>query len=361
MTEAEYRSLPIDSYSSIKDFLDDRKKYYKKWVLLEEVKEEESDSLTFGDLVDCLRFTPEAYESKFTMLVTQMPTGQYLKFCDMLMKHTMYAVNRETGEITRTMDDMMNDAYNACKYDRNGNVVDFKRDTIEKVKANFFDPEKGLEAYYNQCRASVGKTVIDLSMLENAQRLVNNLSENFVTKEIMTLTTNSDVRVFNQFPLTGELVASITKSIPYKLKGLIDKLVIDRLRKEIFIYDLKTCWDNEYGFLQNYLKYRYYIQGAIYYYLVEQWRRTQESLKDYKVIYPKFIVAESTSYKNPLIYSMTQETFMQAMKGFNTKSRHYIGVIKAVQDLQWHKENAVWNISKDNHVGNGLVPIPIFE
>lgn len=329
--------------------------------MLEEVKEEESDSLTFGDLVDCLRFTPELYESKFAMLVTQMPSGQYLKFCDMLMKHTMYAVNRETGEITRTMEDMMLDAYDACKYDRNRNIVDFKRDTFEKVKENFFNPEKGLEAYYNQCRASVGKTVIDLTMLENAQRLVNNLSENFVTKEIMTLTTNADFRVFNQFPIVGELVASLTRSLPYKLKGLIDKLVIDRLRKEIYIYDLKTCWDNEYGFLQNYLKYRYYIQGAVYYYLVEQWRRGQQSLQDYKVIYPKFIVAESTGYKNPLIYSMDQESFMQGMKGFTiNKSRHYTGVIKAVQDLQWHKENAVWNISKDNHIGNGLVSVPVF-
>lgn len=362
MTEQEYRLLPEDSYSSIKVFLDDRKKYYKKFILNEEVPEDESDSLTFGDLVDCLRFTPDKYESKFTMLATQIPSGQYLKFCDALMKYTMYAINRETGEVTREMEAMMLDAYNSVKYDRNHNIIDFKRDSFDKVKENFANPEKGLKAYYDHCRNSIGKQVIDLTMFENANRLVANLADNFVTKEIINLKTDGDVKIFNQFPIQGELVPSLTLSVPYKLKCLVDKLIINRVEKRIYVYDLKTAWDNEQTFIHNILKYRYYFQGALYYYLVEQWRRNQRELQDYTTMYTKFIVAESTGYKNPLIYEMDENSFRQGMYGFNVnKSRHYVGVIKAVRDLQWHKENAVWNISKDNFVANGRIPFPIFE
>lgn len=361
MTEQEYRELPIDSYSSIKVFLEDRKKYYKQFILNEPVKEEKSESLTFGNLVDCLRLTPDQFENKFTMSITQIPSGQYLKFCDQLMKQTMFALNRETGEITRTMDAMMLDAYNACKFDRDGNIIDFKRDTFDKVKANFFDPEKGLEAYYLQCRNSVGKEVIDLSMMENAQRVVSNLSDNFVTRDITNITSTEDIKVFRQFPIIGELGSGITKSVPYPLKCLVDQLVINRLTKEIDIYDLKTCWDNESEFIHNYFKYKYYIQNSVYFYLVEEWRRKQTGLGDYKVNHPKFIVAESTSYKNPLVYNTNEANFLQGMKGFKIKSRYYPGVIKAVTDLQWHKENAVWTISKDNHIANGIVDIPVFE
>jgi hypothetical protein len=361
LTEAEYRALPIDSYSTIKVFLEDRKKYYKAFILNEPVKEEKSDALTFGNLVDCLRLTPDQFESKFTMSISQIPTGQYLKFCDQLLKYTMYAVNRDTGEITRTMDDMMLDAYNACKYDRDNNIVDFKRDSFETAKAKFLNPESGLETYYKQCRDSVGKEIIDLTMLENAQRLVTNLSENFATRDIINLVSGEDIKVFNQFPIVGELGIAFTKSVPYPLKCLVDKLVINRLTKEIDIYDLKTCWDNEQEFIHNYFKYKYYIQGGVYFYLVEEWRKKEKSLADYKVNYPKFIVTESTSYKNPLIYYTTMENFIQGMKGFRIKSRYYPGVIKAVTDLQWHKENAVWTISKDNHIANGIVNMPIFE
>ena len=361
MTEAEYRSLPIDSYSSIKVFLEDRKKYYKEFVLLEPVKEDKSESLTFGNLVDCLRLTPDQFENKFAMSISQIPTGQYLKFCDELMKFTNYAVNRDTGEITRTMDDMMLDAYNACKFDRTGAIVDFKRDSFDVVKAKFLDPEKGLKVYYDQCRNSIGKEIIDVTMLENANRLVGKLSDHFVTRDIIGLSNNEDIRVFNQFPIIGELSAKITKSVPYKLKCLVDKLVINRLTKEIDVYDLKTCWDNEGGFVGNYFKYFYYIQCGVYFYLVEEWRRKEKGLADYKVNYPKFIVAESTSYKDPLIYHTDLNNFMQGMYGFRIKSRYYPGVIKAVTDLQWHKENAIWTISKDNHINNGIVAMPVFE
>lgn len=361
MTEAEYRLLQVDSYSSIKVFLEDRKKYYKQFILNEPVKEEKSEALTFGNLVDCLRLTPDEFENKFTMAINQIPSGQYLKFCTELMKQTMYSLNRETNEVSRTMDAMMLDAYNACKFDRDGNIVDFKRDSYEKVKENFLDPQKGLKAYYDQCRNSIGKEVIDLTMMENAQRVVSSLSENFVTRDIINLTSSEDVKVLNQFAIVGELKSEITGSVPYPLKCLVDKLVINRLTKKVSPFDLKTCWDNEQEFLHNYFKYKYYIQEGIYFYLVEEWRRNQRGLEDYTTDYMQFIVAESTSYKNPLIYKGSADTFMQGMKGFKIKSRYYPGVIKAVKDLQWHRESAVWNISRDNHVGNGIVTIPVFE
>jgi hypothetical protein len=359
MSEQEYRALPIDSYSSLKLFIENRLAYYKKFILNEVIKEEKTEALTMGNLIDCLRLTPEQFDNKFAMAITQVPSGQYLKFVDELMKQTLYALNRETGEVTREMEAMMLDAYNACKFDRDGNIVDFKRDSFEVVKRKFIGGD--LQAYYNQLRNSYGKEVVDLSQVENARIAVNTLSENFVTRDIMNLQNSEYIRVFNQFAIIGELNSEFTGSTPYPLKCLVDKLVINAETKMIYIYDLKTCWDNEQEFLKNYLKYKYYIQAAVYYYLVVEWKKKQRGLESYTVDYPKFIVAETTNYKNPLIYNITQENLLQGMRGFTINSKYYPGVIKAVTDLIWHKENAIWNISKDNYVNNGVVNIPVFK
>jgi hypothetical protein len=358
MTEQEYRALEIDSYSSIKDFLEDRKKYYKRYILKESVKEEDSPYQVFGNLIDCLQFTPHLYEQKFALAVSQVPTGQYGRLVEEMVRITFSTLS-ESGEVTMRLEDVIEEAYNKCKYDRNGNVVDFKRDSLDVVKQKFVGSE--LEMYYRQRREAFGKTIIEASTLENAQRIVAELKTNEVTQFIMNQQTDENTVVHNQFPIVGSMLKAMTGSDDYPLKCLIDKLVIDHANRSIFIYDLKTAWDNEGEFLHNYFKYKYYIQMAVYFYLVVEWKRTQPGLDSYTVHYPSFIVADSTNYKNPLIYATTHENFQQGMRGFTIRGRYYPGVIKAVQDLIWHKQTGIWNMSRDNHAAGGVIRIQPFQ
>ena len=46
MTEREYREYPCDSYSTLKDFESDRKKYYKKYILKESIGDEDEQENT---------------------------------------------------------------------------------------------------------------------------------------------------------------------------------------------------------------------------------------------------------------------------------------------------------------------------
>lgn len=358
MTEAEYRALPIDSYSSLKLFSEDRRKYYKKFVLGEPVREEDTPSLTTGSLVDCLLLAPSEFDSRYVLSVSQVPSGQYGKFVEELMKVTLINTD-ENGEVTKEVEDMIEDAYNAVKFDRNGNIVDFKRDSLDTVKRKFLGTE--LEMYYRQLRESHGKTVIELSTLETAQAIVNELKTNFVTKDIVNLRTEEFIIVFNQFPIIGELSSTITQSVPFPLKCLVDKLVIDHKNKEIFPYDLKTTWDNENEFVANYFKYKYYIQASVYFYLIVEWKKKQSSLDNYTVHYPRFIVADSYNYKNPLIYKTTKQNFEQGMRGFLLKGRYHQGVVSIIKDIMWHREMGIWNISRKNYINNGIIEITPFE
>jgi hypothetical protein len=358
MTEREYRSLEIDSYSTIKDFLEDRRKYYKKYILKETVREEDNPNLIFGSLVDCLRFTPQEYDNRFTLAVTQVPTGQYKKLVDELMRVTLMSTN-EHGEVTREVENMLEDAYNRVKFDRNGTIVDFKRDSFEVVKSKFIGTD--LETYYRQLREAYGKQVIEMSTLENAQAILTEINSNFVTRDVLSQRTDSNTEVYDQFPIVGEIDGNIIKTVGYQLKCLVDRLIIDHANRAIYIYDLKTCWDNEGEFMVNYFKFKYYIQLALYFYLVVEWKKKQKKLEGYAVHYPKFIAVDSKNYKNPLIYEGSAENFQQGMKGFIRYGKYYPGVIKAVHDLSWHKEMGIWNISKDNYINKGKVKIRPFE
>jgi hypothetical protein len=351
MTEKEYRALDINSYSSIKVFLEDRKKYYRKFVLKEVIKEEESDELIFGSLVDCLLFTPEEYDNRYVLSLSQVPGGQYGKFVSTLWEVTKSSMNSE-GEVTLPLEGMMLDAYNKVKFDKDGNIVDFKRDDFEIVKRKFLGTD--LEGHYRQLRESYGKTVIELSTLEKSQAVIQELRSNNVTKEIINLVTSERFTVYNQFAIVGDFNG-------FPLKCLIDKLVIDHIKKIIYIYDLKTAWDNEYQFQYNYFKYKYYLQAAVYFYLVKQWANGLMKLRDYSVMYPRFIVAESSNYKNPLIYTTNSTNLIEGMEGFAIDGREYPGLEKAINNLLWHEEMGLWNISKDNYENRGIVAIRPFD
>lgn len=363
MTEKEYRSLEIDSYSSIKVFIEDRKKYYRKFVLREPVRDSDTPSTIFGSLVDCLIFSPDEFDNRFTLSFTDVPKGQYGKLIDELMNVTAASLN-DDGEVTKDLEDMLEEAYNNVKYDRNGTVVDFKRDSFDVVKRKFIGSD--LEIYYRQLREAHGKEVIESTMVNNALNVINELRTNSITAEIINMVTGEEVTVYNQFAIIESLKDCLDPGQEKTeeqatFKCLVDKLIIDHNTKEIHIYDLKTAWDNEGEFLNNYFKYKYYIQAALYFYLVVEWKKKQPELEDYAVRWPAFIVADSNNYKSPLIYVTDNGNFTQGMRGFMIKGKYYPGVINAVLDMIWHKRTGIWNISRENNRNNGIVKIKPFE
>lgn len=362
MTEQEYRALDIDSYSSIKVFIEDRKKYYKKFVLKEPVRDQDTQSTIFGSLVDCLLFSVDEFDNRFAMAITDVPKGQYGKLVEELMNVTTESLN-EDGEVTRELEDMLKDAYNRVKYDRTGKVIDFKRDTFEKVLERFVGSD--YEMYYRQLRESHGKEVVEPSMVNNALAVINSLKTNQFVSHIINAANSSRFTVYDQFPIIGELSAMLigteSEGNAYPLKCLVDRIIIDHEKKVISIYDLKTAWDNEGEFINNYFKYKYYIQAAVYFYLVVEWAIKQKDLKDYQIEFPRFVVADSTNYKDPLIYKTNKENIEQGMRGFMIRGKYYPGVINAVGDLMWHKRNGIWSISRENFRSNGIIQVKPFE
>lgn len=341
-TEKEYRKLPIDSSSSLKEFSVDRKKYYKKYILSEKSDEDESDSKASitGRVVETLLFEKEKFDEKFYLSsVFNAPTGNMALFVDALYKYTEAAAT-EDGTLTRSFEDIARDAHKDSGY----------KWTFEKVLEKFTG--SNAEIYYKELRnvKSKGLTVITAEDVNNAERVVAELRINEAIAPIVNLVNSDRYTVLTQHQINGYTIDGL------EMKSMIDLIIIDHIEKTIYIYDLKCSWSVE-GFLREYYLYRRaYIQAYVYL-KAGEYLKKELGLDDYQLEYPKFIVCDSINYLSPLIYTLNSDDIQDAYMGFFFEGIRYPGVKSIVTDLKWARENNQWRISRKNYLSGGIINI----
>lgn len=339
-TEAQYRAIYLDSSSSLKDFSMDRKKYHKKYILNEVVEDEDSKAATMGRMVETLLMEPHLFDERFylsTCMTT--PTGLMLEFVEALYKHTVEAT-AEDGVVTRSFEDICKDAHTDSGF----------KIKLDAVLTKFIGSDA--EVYYKEIREVRPKhlTVVAAQEIANAEKIVTELKTNAATADIVNLVDDVQYSVHNQLQVEGYDVFG------HKFKSMMDKIVVDHKAKKVQVYDLKCTWSVENFYNEYYLYRRAYIQGFLYHKAAEFWA-SEMGYGDYKILYPKFIVCDSTNYMNPLIYAMSDINMMDARAGFEYKGREYPGVAQLIEDLQWALENDKWNISQENYLSNGIVKL----
>lgn len=339
-TEAGYRAIIMDSSSSLKDFSLDRKKYYRKYILSESVEDKDTQAAVMGRVVETLLLEPELFDSRFYMSAcASSPTGLMLEFVEALYRATRDATD-EYGNVTKSFEDMSKEAY----------VESGFKIKYEAVIGKFIGSDS--EIYYNELRQvrANNLTVVTVQDITNAERIVEDLKTNNVTKDIVNLVTSSRWEIRNQFQIEGYEVDD------HLFKSMMDKIIIDHTEKTIQVYDLKCVWAVE-GFYEEYYLYRRaYIQAFLYYRAANDMAKEGE-LFGYFVYPPKFIVCDSTNYFNPLIYTLSVGDLTEAYNGFEHKGRQYPGVKELISNLDWALSTNTWNMSRQNYMSNGLVPL----
>lgn len=340
-TELNYRAIAMDSSSSLKDFSMDRKKYYKKHILGESVEDKDTQAATIGRIVETLLMEPELFDEKFYMSACMSaPTGLMLAFVEALYKFTKEATD-DYGNVIRTFEEISKDAYAESGF----------KIKYDAVIGKFVGSDA--EIFYNEIRKvrSQNLTVITTEDVNNAEKIVQELRTNSVTKDVVNLVSSSRYSVYTQMQVEGYEVDG------HLFKSMMDRVIIDHEEKTIQVYDLKCTWSVE-NFLEEYYLYRRaYIQAFLYWKAAIHVKNEIDGIADYDVLPPKFIVCDSTNYYNPLIYKLSMEDLLDAYEGFTHKNREYKGVQELIKDLKWALENNVWNISRQNHMTNGLVNI----
>jgi hypothetical protein len=244
--------------------------------------------------------------------------------------------------VTRTFDELTKDAYLESGF----------KIKIEQVISKFVGTDA--EVYYNEIRKvrSQNLTVINSNDVTNAEKIVTELRNNIVTRDLVNLVSNTRYTVLNQYQIDSYVVDGHT------FKSMFDKLIFDHHERTVQVYDLKCTWSVENFYDEYYLYRRAYIQAYLYY------RATVHLVTDvksewfgYSAKHPAFIVCDSTNYYNPLIYTLTEEDINDCYVGFEHKGRRYPGVKELIEDLDWALYNGVWNISRTNFENAGIVNI----
>lgn len=339
-TEANYRAINLDSSSSLKDFSFDRKKYHRKYILGESVEDKDTIAATTGRVVETLLLEPEEFDNRFYMSVClSAPTGLMLAFVEALYKFTREATD-EDGNVSRTFEEIAKDAYA-----ESGFKIKF-----DAVISKFVGSDA--EIYYNEMRTvkSKGLTVVTTQDVSNAEKIVEELRNNFATKEVVNLVNSVRYSVYNQLQVENYQVGEL------KFKSMMDKVIVDHEQRTVQVYDLKCVWAVENFYEEYYLYRRAYIQAFLYWQAAIHFAK-EKGLDDYKIELPKFIVCDSTNYYNPLVYTLDSEDIMNAYEGFEHKGRTYQGVQDLIRDLDWALTNNVWNISRKSYEQGGLVNI----
>ena len=341
-TEAQYRAVVMDSSSSLKDFSQDRKKYYKKYILGDKVEDKDSSAANMGRIVETLLMEPHLFDDKFYMSsCASTPTGLMLDFVEALYRHTRDATD-EDGKVTRPMNELLEDAYKDSGF----------KIKYEAVISKFIGSDA--EIYYNEIRRvrTLNLTVVNTMEISIAEKIVERLKTNSTTGPIVNLVNSSRYEIIDQMQVEGYTIDE------HLFKSMLDKVIIDHDAKTISPYDLKCTWSVENFYEEYYLYRRAYIQAYLYYYAMLHLVKDEESpYYGYTINYLKFIVCDSTNYYQPLIYTLDFNDMADAYAGFVHKGRTYPGVGDLIAALTWCVQTDTWDISHKNYLSNGIVNI----
>lgn len=341
-TENNYREIYLDSSSSLKDFSFDKKKYYRKHVLNENVEEKSNIAINTGKIVETLLLEEDKFDEKFYIsTVSEPPTGLMLVFVEALYSITIENTDKETGKLTTTFEFLTKQAYQRSGYKIKYETVVDKFTNSDAV--NYYDELIEVR--------TKNLTVVSPNEVENSVKIVEELKTNFVTSGIVSIADSKRYSVYNQLQIENYVV------LGHHFKSMIDKVIIDHQSKTIEPIDLKCTWSVDNFFREYYLLRRAYIQAFLYWRACQEYFAQDDELKFYEVLPTKFIVCDSINYMNPLIYTLNKKDLKDAYNGFEVNNRFYPGVEEIITELKWTIENNMWNMYKKHYECNGIINI----
>jgi len=344
----DYRKIDKINASAIKMFDKSRFDFYKYYVLKTKKTEDYSPFLAMGLLIDfilsdckgSLDEFDKRFDEKFKLLSVKKGSGQMFLLVDELFKFTLRDMDEE-GNITSSFSTRFEEAF-----DKIQSQDKFKGKKVEWALEQFRNSDE--EIYFQECLESIGKYVVDQSMLEKAKSVV----EMVIQDENVNWLFNSAQELDN----LGKTVIEF-EYLGMECKCEIDLFHLDYTNKKAIITEIKTNWDI-INFQKVYLKLRYYLSAAFYYKAVE-WYLKENNLKDWIVEFQFLSIDTSPNKLKPIIYTLNDNDINKSIQGFSTIYDKYRGLNELMEDIKWSQDNQIWNVDKFIFEKNNKVPLEI--
>jgi hypothetical protein len=311
------------SYSSINKLLFSPRMFYNHYVLKQ--KEDSTDShLVIGRVLHCLLLEPANFDNQFAVMTSKIPSENNKKIIDNIFRN--YLVNQNN---TLTLEDYSKDILTHLLTINLHQSLKTDQQRLDKILTDENNE------YFEFLKLSLGKTVIDQTILNNCKISLDVIKANDDVRALLQL---DKIQEDDEIEVYNELIVSMSdKNLPFGFKGVLDNVVVDHNSKTIFINDLKTSGKSIQDFPESVDYYKYWIQGTIYVMLASE--KFLKDKQDWNVQLT-FIVIDKYNQVYP--YQVSSESL----------NKWKIDFEKIVTQIRWHYDNKQYDLPYDLALGN---------
>ena len=197
------------------------------------------------------------------------------------------------------------------------------------------------ESYINYLKQKNDKKVISFADLNLLKTIKKNLEEHKKANELLYNFSNT-FEVHNEFHINWEYPHAFEDK-ELSCKSLLDRVMIDHENKKIILIDLKTTAD-VYNFQHSVEEFDYYRQ-LTYYWTALAWYFKNELFLDIDEYEGETYIIAIQSYdgNEVRVFKIDEAELSNKLKVIDN----------AIKRIAWHKNNNLWEHTKEYYEGNG--------
>ena len=303
--------------------------YFTKYINRELVQD--SKYLDLGSAIHCYILENSKFYDRYIVSTVPVIGGMTGKFLEAVVENRKYVtirVNNTPDEFVLINDDHL---YQHC-YDISG----FKTPIATVIKK--LDNQENID-YMEFLQQAEGKHILSQEEIETITQCAASAERHAVASNILN-------------PIEAEPEKEILWTHQgFKVKSIIDNLILDKEKKLVTVTDLKTTSKSPYSFIRSYTSYGYYRQIAIYKLAVLDYlAKLGEDPIEYD--FKTYIVAlQTTGLYECVVYEPDSLDLSIAIDEFES----------LLARLKWHQDHNHWDYPMEYYNNNGIIKIKLSD
>ena len=314
--EALYLASPGISASGINTFLQSPIEFHNSI-------NEDTDQTVLGSAIHCNTLQPSLLKEKFSVISRRIEglMGNYLQL--------------KAEAICNGFDDMA--AKEVARLSSGFKIP------LSQIETTINKPENGpLRVYYASLLESKGKFVMDTEEETTVKACTQALNSHKKFTELLNMS-GDHIEVWIEHPIIWTMDG---KDGPILCRSKPDIVVIDHKLKIIYVLDIKTTSKRHSEWNQIIRERGYHRQLSFYCGAVERklWQDSKAGLHKKYTWIGYIAMVETQSRHHQCKVKVFSDTVLH---------KAYDECVSAVEDMMWHKENNLWEHTKDYYEGDG--------
>jgi hypothetical protein len=335
----EYKEINALNQSILKKILISPQSFLQAQKKQAEPDDSSEEHFVFGSVVDImLTGSREEFEKKFVKIPDETK-------CSDTIKGIIKEVYNDIAMSDAVDDSLDNYKLKVLEYANYANYQsNWKDDTrIDKII-------KEGESYFELLKTIGNKTPITETDYAKAVVCVMALKGNKFTKPYTVLKSSPNNREFlDKFIIEFDYVG-------LKIKGELDRIVIDHTDKTITPIDFKTTGKPITGFVGDFWYYRYDFQSVVYLRGLYEHPDIKKLLESNYSLNPFLYIAVETNLVNqPMIFEVGEEASLIGFFGGIVNNKKYEGFEKAIERYQYAVVNNAWDYPMEYYENKKIV------